>query len=332
MKKLRPKYQALLLLTLVLVFCLLPTAPALAAPWLPKVPTLEDLSLDQLFQADQHRHGQQPVEAERPGQDEPAVSDPVTASPPAAPPSIEMRTYTVRRGDTLWGISRNQGVTVEQLQAWNGLSGSLINVGQVLIIGPGATSSNAEESPVATHTVKQGETLWSIAARYSTSVASLASANGLSSRGLIHPGDRLTVPSRDSEQAPSRSGSSYRLAWPLQGAITSGWGYRTRFEKFHYGLDIAAVTGTPIKAAMAGVVEFSGWKNGYGYCVFLDHGNGLKTAYGHASKLYVKQGQRVAQNEAIAAVGSTGFSTGPHLHFEVRVNGTLVNPINYLPR
>lgn len=187
----------------------------------------------------------------------------------------------------------------------------------------------------ATYVVKKGDTLWSLAQRFSVSVAQLQEWNAL--RGnLIKVGQSLHVSVPAQQQLASRSGSSssanYHLLWPVVGQVTSGWGYRTRFEKFHYGLDIAAPTGTPIKATCAGVVEFAGWKNGYGYCVFLDHGNGLKTAYGHASKLYVQKGQSVAAGQTIAAVGSTGFSTGPHVHLEVRINGRLVDPATVLPK
>ncbi len=98
----------------------------------------------------------------------------------------------------------------------------------------------------------------------------------------------------------------------------------------HEGIDIAASTGAPIWAAAAGTVIHAGWLGGYGNLVVLDHGNGLATAYAHCSAILVGVGQTVAQGETIALVGSTGHSTGPHLHFEVRVNGVAVDPLLYL--
>lgn len=122
--------------------------------------------------------------------------------------------------------------------------------------------------------------------------------------------------------------------WPASGRKNDGFGYRTDpftgKKTFHEGLDISASSGTPIKAAASGVVEFAGNKGGYGNCVIINHGNGLKTLYAHSSKLLVKEGQNVQKGDVIAKVGSTGRSTGPHLHFEVHVGGTPVDPLKYL--
>lgn len=113
------------------------------------------------------------------------------------------------------------------------------------------------------------------------------------------------------------------------GTITSPFGYRS--SGFHKGLDIATSTGTPIYASAAGTVTFSGWNStGYGYLVIIDHGNGFQTYYAHCSALYVSAGQYVAQGQNISAVGSTGNSTGPHVHFQVMYNGSPQNPQNYI--
>lgn len=116
--------------------------------------------------------------------------------------------------------------------------------------------------------------------------------------------------------------------WPVNGAVVSGFGMR--WGRLHEGIDISALTGTPIWAAAAGTVIHAGWLGGYGNLVVLDHGNGLATAYAHASAILVAVGQQVSQGETVSLVGSTGNSSGPHLHFEVRVNGVAVDPLLYL--
>ncbi|QLE49199.1 peptidase M23 [Nostoc sp. C057] len=124
------------------------------------------------------------------------------------------------------------------------------------------------------------------------------------------------------------------MAYPSDASTSSPFGWRIHpilgYRRFHAGLDFAASYGSKIRAADSGRVIFAGWYGGYGRAVIIDHGNGLTTLYGHTSELYVSEGQAVERGQAIGAVGSTGFSTGPHLHFEVRRNGTPVDPANYL--
>ena len=118
---------------------------------------------------------------------------------------------------------------------------------------------------------------------------------------------------------------------PISGTITSRFGVVSSLRvSNHTGLDIAAKSGTAIKAAAAGTVTFAGYKGSYGYLIVVSHGNGIETYYGHCSKLYKTAGTYVNQGEVIAAVGNTGNSTGPHLHLEIRVNGVAYNPQNYV--
>lgn len=150
--------------------------------------------------------------------------------------------------------------------------------------------------------------------------------------------DRLTEELR--QQGSSSSNSDYtggQMAWPIPagGVITSPFGYRMHptlnVWKFHSGVDIGGnSTGTSIVAASSGTVYSAGWNGGYGKCVIIDHGGGVTTLYGHCSALYVSSGQTVSRGQSIAAVGSTGISNGPHLHFEVRVNGAYQNPLPYI--
>ena len=118
---------------------------------------------------------------------------------------------------------------------------------------------------------------------------------------------------------------------PVTGRITSRYGESSSLRRStHTGLDIACVTGTDIKVVSNGTVKFAGKKGSYGNLIIIDHGNGVETWYGHCSKLYKNVGQSVEAGEVIAAVGSTGNSTGPHLHFEIRINGVCVNPQSYV--
>jgi murein DD-endopeptidase MepM/ murein hydrolase activator NlpD len=127
---------------------------------------------------------------------------------------------------------------------------------------------------------------------------------------------------------PTGRPSSAGFIWPVQGVLTSGFGWR--WGRMHEGIDLAVGVGTPVVAAASGTVIVAGWLGGYGNLVVIDHGNGISTAYGHNTSVTVGVGQSVAQGQLISYSGSTGHSTGPHVHFEVRINGTPVDPLGYL--
>jgi len=129
-------------------------------------------------------------------------------------------------------------------------------------------------------------------------------------------------------QGPTATPSSAGLIWPVNGPVTSPFG--PRWGSFHQGIDIGAPTGTPIAAAAAGTVIYCGWESGYGNLVVLDNGGNLATAYAHQSSIAVSCGQHVEQGQTIGYVGCTGHCFGPHLHFEVRINGSPVDPLGYL--
>lgn len=128
--------------------------------------------------------------------------------------------------------------------------------------------------------------------------------------------------------------STGTMIWPISGPITSEFGWRTHpifgTAKYHSGLDIGGDYGMEVVAADGGVVIYAGWISGYGNAVIIDHGNGVSSLYGHNQSLVVSEGQSVSQGQLIAYCGSTGYSTGPHVHFEVRENGSPVSPYNYL--
>lgn len=154
------------------------------------------------------------------------------------------------------------------------------------------------------------------------------------------PGTSSTTTTSTSQPGPPPSGStttttttrppgSPSFTWPVSGTVTSGFG--PRWGRMHNGIDIAASTGTPIGAAAAGEVFFVGWLGGYGNTVLVDHGNGYTTLYAHQSELLASEGESVSAGTTVGLVGSTGNSTGPHLHFEVRVWDTPHDPLLYLP-
>ncbi len=283
----------------------------------------------------------------------------------AARPDPRPRTHTVQSGDNLWSISRQFGVTVEALASANRLTlNSVLPVEKALVVpAPGSSPARAtftartaartaaRPGSSAVHVVRPGQTLWSIAADYRTKVDDLMALNGLGDADRIRPGQRLLISDRAlprvrqaTQQVRSRprgSGTEPVMAdtamlrseaaflWPTRGVITSRFGWR-RYRRHHEGIDLAVGHGTPIYATRDGVVTFSGSRNGYGQVVYIDHGNGVVTVYGHASALLVAAGQRVKQGQMIARVGCTGACTGSHLHFEVRVGGQAVNPLQYL--
>ena len=141
----------------------------------------------------------------------------------------------------------------------------------------------------------------------------------------------LTAKIQAAQAAAGTGGGSPSAAgyiWPVLGPVTSPFGWR--WGRMHEGIDIGAGSGTPIRAAAAGTVIHAGWLGGYGNLTVIDHGGGVATAYGHQSGLAAGSGAFVAQGQVIGYVGSTGYSTGPHLHFEVRVNGVPQDPLGYL--
>lgn len=186
----------------------------------------------------------------------------------------------------------------------------------------------------------------SISEKYETDLKTLTSTEEVVSKLYIEPVKTVTVAKNANTGSRARASGSVNtsskisggkaslgisLIRPVSGTITSRFGVRSNIRSSsHTGLDIAAPTGTPVKAASSGTVTFSGWKGSYGYMIVISHGNGVQTYYGHCSKLYAKNGQKISQGDVVASVGSTGNSTGPHLHLEIRVNGTAYNPQNYI--
>lgn len=206
------------------------------------------------------------------------------------------------------------------------------------------------ETPLGVHhTVQKGQTLFAIAQAYGIDIEVLRRANQIRDASKIKAGTQLWIPgasrvhsipkttsppsskaTRSAKKKPTVRPRKGILIWPAKGTLTSGFGKRN--GRKHEGIDIAGPKGTPIYAAAAGKVVFSGWgPTGYGKMVIIKHRNHLTTVYAHNSKILVKKGIQVKQGQKICLMGSTGRSTGPHLHFEVRNDTEPKNPIKYLP-
>lgn len=235
--------------------------------------------------------------------------------------------YRVKNGETLWGLSQNLGVDLEVLAAMNYLSlEETIYAGQQIRI---------PVEPEMIYRVRAGDTLWDIARRYEVDVKNLMTVNRIAKPETLQIGTTLKIPGTTMIVAVQGRGNTASrskeglFVWPLQGRITSAYGKRG--NDFHHGLDIGGKIGDPIRAAQGGVIRLAGYKNRvYGNAVEIRHDNGLVTVYAHNSKNLVKEGERVAAGQKIAEVGNTGRTTGPHLHFEVRVNDKTVDPLHYL--
>ncbi len=162
----------------------------------------------------------------------------------------------------------------------------------------------------------------------SLSAAERADASEIDSLLAVSASLAAKIQAAQAHSTVQRTVSGAGFIWPVSAPMTSPFGWR--WGRMHEGVDLGAAYGTPIAAAAAGTVIYAGWLGGYGNLTVIDHGGGLATAYGHQSSIGVGVGQSVAQGEIIGNVGSTGHSTGPHLHFEVRVNGQAVDPLGYL--
>ncbi len=246
----------------------------------------------------------------------------------SVPTDSKMKMYQVNKGDTLWDISRKFKVDLEILRIINKLDGSCaLSIGQILEIP-------YHRSRV--HTIKAGDTLWGIAERYEVSLSQLSQANPDINPQRLKIGNRIAVPDSTASVSalavqPSRSYAGFSMgmmAWPVSGSITSPYGWRK--SGFHHGIDIAGDIGDAIEAAAAGKVTFAGNRSIYGKTVVIEHPDGRQSIYAHCQKILVDKNDYVVKGQSIATIGMTGRTTGPHLHFEVKINGETDNPMKYL--
>lgn len=266
----------------------------------------------------------------------------------------EIQTYTVADGDTVSGIAVNHGVSIAEIKSLNpGLNVDRIHIGDKIQLSAAVpylslrkTVTEEYDAPIPYETtIEKDDSMY-----VNKSYIKVAGVEGKAhvTADVVYVNNQeesRTVLTYEVLQAPSTAvkvvgtkalpakAATGSFVKPSNGYFSSGFGYRPRFGDYHTGVDFAGSVGTNIWAADGGVVIYAGWKGNYGYCVMINHDdNGYVTLYGHCSKLLVTVGQRVAKYEVIAKVGSTGRSTGPHVHFEIRKNGTPVNPLKYISK
>lgn len=229
------------------------------------------------------------------------------------------RKHIVAPGQTLSEIAEQYQIDTATLLAANPDVQETIHPGDEIRVMP--------EKGVM-HVVREGDTLWDISASYEVSIEAIRTANSLEN-DTLNSGKKLWLPGGKARRGlPARGGRDYFI-WPTDGVITSGFG--ERWGRMHAGIDIAEEYGKPIRAAAKGWVKFAGWLAGYGQTIVLEHGHGCSTVYGHLNDYTVSAGEYVGIGQVIASMGSTGNSTGPHLHFEIRWSEQPVNPLVYLP-
>lgn len=260
--------------------------------------------------------------------------------------------HVVKKGETLYRISKIYDLTVPELMQYNQLSSYTIKPGQKIWLRtsgkkykkdisnkPNKTVKKATPKEVETkptnknkeiHIVQKGETLYSIATKYDMTIYELKHLNNLTS-SRIFSGQKLhlSTDKTDTKKVKKQAVKSLNIIWPCKGTITSKFGNRD--GKPHKGIDISSAIGTPIKAVADGEVVYSKWQRGYGHVMILKHEHGLMTVYAHNKENFFEKGEKVSQGDKIAAMGNSGNSTGPHLHFEIRLEGRAKDPLNYLP-
>ena len=263
-------------------------------------------------------------------------------------------TYTVASGDSYYSIAEKYEMSMEDLMTLNeGYDPDLLRVGDVLTISnavPYLTVVNVERQRYVQDvayqveytddaSMSQGEYSVTSAGVYGKAdvTANVTYINGEETEREVVASVTLSQPVTEQQLRGTKERPTWyptgSFSWPCTGTLTSRFGYRSlrlSGSNYHQGIDIGNSYGTSIYASDGGTVTYAGWMGGYGYLIIIDHGNGYETYYGHNSSLVAYVGQKVHKGQLIARMGSTGYSTGNHCHFGVKLNGTFVNPLNYL--
>ena len=261
-------------------------------------------------------------------------------------------TYTVTSGDSYYSIAEKYDLSVEALMKLNpGYDPKILRVGDVLTISnavPYLTVVNVERQRYVQDvpyqveytddsSMYQGEYKVTSPGVYGKAdmTANVTYINGEETEREVVASVTLSQPVTEQQLRGTKERPTWyptgSFSWPCTGILTSRFGYRSLLgSTYHSGIDIGNSYGTSIYASDGGTVTYSGWMSGYGYLIIIDHGNGYQTYYGHNSSLVASLGQKVHKGQLIARMGSTGRSTGNHCHFGIKLNGTFVNPLNYL--
>ena len=236
--------------------------------------------------------------------------------------------YTIQKGDTLINIANKFNCSLEKIIKINEIKNP-----DKIIVGNNLKVPQTQK----TYKVKKGDTLSKIARKLSITVKKIINLNNIVNPDKILVGRNLTVPANTDINKRYNLNSrrnTLHFVWPVQGKISSYYGWREhpiRHERdYHKGIDIAVSIGSPVYAAEEGIVIYSGWSQGYGRLVIIQHRNNKKTYYAHNLRLLVNKGDRIKQGKIIALSGSSGVSTGPHVHFEIRDNNKTIDPLRYL--
>ena len=239
--------------------------------------------------------------------------------------NLETRYYDVLNGDTISGIADQFDISLDTLISFNKIdSAKDLQVGKKLII-PNLSGISYE--------VRRGDNLTAIAQRHNISLSYLLDVNDIKS-DIIRPGQTLLIPGGKLSNNQMNRVLGRLFVWPTRGRLTSNYGYRndpfTGVRRFHSGIDIANSRGTNVIASMRGTVSLLGYSGIYGRYITLRHDEGFQTLYGHLDKIKVEKGQLLKQGQIIGEMGTTGYSTGVHLHFSIYKDGDHIDPLNFL--